>query len=119
MFFLWGGFPPKEQAAAYLALGFPYLLSFPLAVSAILIWKPSGRLLWIMALLRWLGVIGMSYRDFDPGPFKFVISVAECTYQILPLVILAGLVQYGCRFFQITRGSDGYKWSGAVNGNSD
>ena len=115
MFFAWGGFPPKESPAASLAFALPYLLSFPLVVLAVLIWKPASRLLWLAVPFPWLGVVGFSYRDLDPRPLKFVVSAAECAYPILPLVILAGLVQFGIRFFEISGGTKGYKWSGAVN----
>jgi hypothetical protein len=119
MFFLWGGFPPKENTAAALALGLPYLLSFPLVLLAVLVWKPASRILWLAVPFPWLGVIGFSYRDLDPRPLKFLASVAVCAYPILPLVILAALVQYGIRFFEVTGGSNGYKWSGVLNDHAD
>jgi hypothetical protein len=118
MFFAWNGFPPKDHAAAAYALGVPYFLAFPIALTATLIWKPATRLLWILVPLPWLGVLGFSYQNFKTAPLDFVISVASCAYPVVPLVILASLVQYGTKFYKITHDSKGYKWYGAVNGHA-
>jgi hypothetical protein len=106
----WGGFLQDGHPAWMAAAFFPFALALPLFVAAAVVSRLALYALWASVPVPWFGVIAISIHEFKPGPIGFLEGVALWASLSVPLALLAALVQYGTRFYEITYDSQWVRW---------